>query len=151
MENQPQAKKVAQVRQLRIGDTQAVLTLLQDRALATSAGLQLMPDLALQRWAVQNWLQHDEMFGIWDSDDLIGLIAIFDEEVGYFIQPSYQGRGIMTSALATVQKLTTNEMLHAEVALNNHPSQRVLIKDGFVEQQRTSHLILYQWKRKRVP
>lgn len=151
MENQQQAKRTVKVRRLKLGDEQALMVLLQDQQLAASAGLQLMADSALQQWAVENWLTNDELFGIEAGSQLIGLVAIFPidtgGEIGYFLQPSYWRRGIMTMAVLQVQRLTTHHQLVAEVELANQASQRVLTKTGFNEQGRNHQLITYRWER----
>lgn len=151
MENQQQAKRMMKVRQLKLGDQQALMVLLQDHQLAASAGLRLMTDSKMQQWAVKNWLTNAELFGIWLGQQLVGLVAVFPVErggeIGYFLQPDYWGQGIMTKAVSRVQQLTPQQELVAEVKLANKASQSVLTKTGFTKRGRIGQLITYRWKR----
>ena len=61
-------------------------------------------------------------------------------EVGYALSTAYQGRGIMTDALQILLddlfQNTLLERIEARCAVENHGSQRVLEKNGFLREGR---------------
>ncbi len=60
--------------------------------------------------------------------------------VGYWIGRDFWGRGVATQALRLFVRDIAERPLHADVALTNRGSQRVLEKNGFVRiEQRQSH------------
>lgn len=151
MNNYEQAKLDFKVHQLELTDQKRLLTLLQHTELAQKAGLQLMANQKFQQWAVQNWLQQDELYGIWVQAALIGLIAIFPFQdggkIGYFIMESYQGKHIMTTALQQVISKTSYHRLYAEVESTNQASQQVLIHNYFQLISHDNDKLTYQWLR----
>lgn len=81
------------VRQLNESDLMQVDTILADQELAQAAGLSLSTHPAARRWAIQNWLQQEVLWGIEVEDQLIGLIALFSiaqgRKLGYLLQKSW--------------------------------------------------------------
>lgn len=152
MKNQRHAKRDIQVRRLTLADQPELLTLLENQQLAASAGLQLTSDPRVQKWALENWLEQAELYGIWKEQSLIGIVAIFPREkngeIGYFIQPVFRNQHIMTAAVKTVLQQTEYYLLKAEVRLGNVASQHVLTTNGFQLQKHSSKFVQYSWQRK---
>lgn len=72
-------------------------------------------------------------------------------EVGYTISSRFQGNGIMTQALTLLLPelflRTPIERIEARCAINNHASQRVLEKLGFVREGRLRNYFLLHGER----
>ena len=117
------------------------MALLADEALTQAAGLTLAPDPALRQWAVSNWLQERYLWGLWAGAQLVGVIATFplaeaEWALGYLLAPAWQGRGLMTAAVATFLRANPTLALVAQVATTNRASQRVLEHNDFQRQTR---------------
>jgi len=80
-----------------------------------------------------------------DSDTLIGSLAFwriqkehFRAEIGYVLHPSFQGKGIMTEAIATALNYAFQVMGIHSVEANTNPdniaSRRLLEKLGFIQE-----------------
>jgi len=71
------------------------------------------------------------------GDVIVGSIAKFvmDDEAGitYWIDRSFWGRGIATSALTDLLAIEPARPIYGRVAFDNYGSQRVLEKCGFVK------------------
>lgn len=98
-------------------DLQAVLNLLSDGELVRLSGLQLPDDQMMRGWAVNNWLEQQQILLITDpAGQLLGLISLFPiyandgnyqahiMELGYLLRRDRWGRGIMSEALAVFCK-----------------------------------------------
>lgn len=138
MQNAQQAKLKG--RWLAPADLPAVMALLADEALTQVAGLTLAPDPGLRQWAVSNWLQERYLWGLWAGAQLVGVIATFplaeaEWALGYLLAPAWQGRGLMTAAVATFLRANPTLALVAQVAAINRASQRVLEHNGFQRQK----------------
>lgn len=66
-----------QIHQLEARELDQVEALLADQQLALAAGLNLSEHPGARRWAIQNWLNQQALWGIFHGDQLIGLIAFF--------------------------------------------------------------------------
>ncbi|UHA75890.1 GNAT family N-acetyltransferase [Paenibacillus sp. 481] len=77
-----------------------------------------------------------------EPERLCGIIEAFDFNqkvnvvtIGYFLAESYWGRGIATEAVSLVLRFLLTEVnvnrIQAEVMPPNHPSKKVLLKNGF--------------------
>ncbi len=55
-----------------------------------------------------------------------------DDAVGYWIARDHWGRGIATRALALILQEVSIRPMHAQVAMHNGASKRVLERNGFV-------------------
>jgi RimJ/RimL family protein N-acetyltransferase len=66
---------------------------------------------------------------------VVGAINIAPQDgsdsIGYWIAREHWGRGIATRAVALMLREFTRRPLHATAAGHNHPSIRVLLKNGF--------------------
>ncbi|MFD5076872.1 GNAT family N-acetyltransferase [Streptomyces sp. NPDC058371] len=73
--------------------------------------------------------------------DVVGHTAVYgdpgEREVTYWIDRTYWGRGIATSALRTLLTQVPERPLHARAAADNLASHRVLAKCGFRETGRS--------------
>ncbi|WP_290790899.1 GNAT family N-acetyltransferase [Flavihumibacter sp. UBA7668] len=73
---------------------------------------------------------------IWYNDSIIGSIAKFvlqgDNEITYWIDRAYWGKGIATKALEIFLGIERTRPLIARVAFDNYGSQQVLEKCGFI-------------------
>lgn len=151
MKNHEQSKFAVCVRQLKMTDQKELLKLLQTSPAAQEAGLRLMADESTQQWAVQNWLQQDDFYGIWVRSKLIGVIACFPyldgSELGYFLHKNFQGQHIMTTALKQFLSMTSYCCLYAEVAVTNLPSQHVLLNNNFKLISHNQEQLTYRWLR----
>lgn len=71
------------------------------------------------------------------DDRIVGSIAKFemegDTEVTYWIDRAFWGKGIATTALKSLLTLVNTRPIFARVAFDNHGSQKVLEKCGFVK------------------
>lgn len=71
------------------------------------------------------------------NDTIVGSIAKFEihQEAGitYWIDRKYWGRGIATAALRNLLKIVPMRPIYAGVAYDNHGSQKVLEKCGFIK------------------
>lgn len=129
-------------------DLQAVLKLLEDDELVRLSGLQLPDDQMMRSWAVSNWLDQRQLLLINNQNNqLIGLIGLFSiyaddgqpclgiAELGYLLEKSCWGNGIMTEALENILPALAEsgviKLLHANVASENIRSRSLLKKLGF--------------------
>lgn len=149
MEKQQNLKLIIHAKRLMAKDTTAVLKLLNTSDAAKKAGLKIMGNTAVQRWALSNWFTDDELYGIFDDQKLIGIIAIFcndnNGELGYFIEPVYQNHHIMTRMLSKVLKRTACHTLFAQTAIDNRASQRVLENNHFQKENVELTSVQYRW------
>ncbi len=69
--------------------------------------------------------------------EIVGSIAKFvienDAEITYWIDRKYWGQGIATAALRAFLDIEKTRPLYGRVAFDNHGSQKVLSKCGFVK------------------
>ncbi len=69
------------------------------------------------------------------SDQIVGLVACFRSEhchsIGYSIHRDFWGQGIATQALQQLLRDVPDRPLHAQAAISNKASLRVLEKCGF--------------------
>jgi RimJ/RimL family protein N-acetyltransferase len=82
------------------------------------------------------------VIGLHLKEDVFKLNA----EIGYWIGVDYQGKGIVTKAIAQIVSLVFNEhkllRVYAEVFSNNSASARVLIKNGFIPETRLKDAVV---------
>ena len=71
------------------------------------------------------------------NNEIVGSISKFvmegDNEITYWIDKKYWGKGIATTALEMFLKIVSNRPLFGRVAYDNFGSQKVLEKAGFVK------------------
>lgn len=138
------------VRYLEQGDQNDLLALLSDSANAKKAGLQITANPQVRKWAVQQWIRKRTLVGVFNYQQLIGLITVFPDEsipeVGYFVDPAYENHHVMTFALGQFLEDPPSLNLSAEVAANNVASQHVLENNGFIRVKRSQGLIHYRWQ-----
>lgn len=72
--------------------------------------------------------------------------AAGEVEIGYGIDPVYQGKGYMTEAVGALVKWAfahqeCKAITAHEVRVDNYPSQKVLVKNGFIETNETGTAI----------
>lgn len=71
------------------------------------------------------------------GDRVIGSIAKFemegDAEITYWIEKSYWGQGLATTALRIFLTMETTRPIFGRAAFDNIGSQRVLEKSGFIK------------------
>ncbi len=149
MEKQQNLKLIIHAKRLTTKDITEVLKLLNTSEEEKNAGLKLMGNSTVQRWALNNWLTDDELYGIFDDQKLMGIIAIFgnddDGELGYFIEPGYQNRHIMTRMLSKVLQRTDYQTLFAQTAIDNRASQQVLENNHFQKENVELTSVQYRW------
>lgn len=84
-------------------------------------------------------------FGIYESEKLIGWISIknidwriLKGELGYYIDESSEGKGIISQSVNEVVKFAFDELEMEKIFIrtgpNNLGSQRVAIKNGFIKE-----------------
>jgi [ribosomal protein S5]-alanine N-acetyltransferase len=67
-------------------------------------------------------------------DNIIaGSIARFDNEITYWIDKTYWGKGVATTALKLLLTMETARPIYGRVAFDNFGSQKVLQNAGFVK------------------
>ena len=149
MEKQQNLKLIIHAKRLTAKDIPEVLNLLNTSDAAKNAGLKLMGNSTVQRWALNNWLTDDELYGIFDDQKLIGIIAIFgndnDGELGYFIEPGYQNRHIMTRMLSKELQRAAYQTIFAQTTIDNRASQRVLENNHFQKENVELTSVQYRW------
>lgn len=109
-----------------------------DSEIAPRAVLQMLRELAARirpQFAPAAWW-------IVESGEVIGLCSVTRVssagvvDIGYGIAPSRQGRGHARSAIATIVEWARSDprvtAVRAETSIHNHPSQRVLERNGFL-------------------
>lgn len=146
MQNQAQEKG----RWLTLTDLLAVQKLLSDRQLALAAGITLVADQNIQTWALNNWLNQQRLWGIWQGSELIGLLSAFpladqQVELGYLLQREQWGKGIMTRALQEFLTQNPGPIYQATAKKENLASQKVLLKVGFKVINRGNNEITYRF------
>ncbi|WP_040468023.1 GNAT family N-acetyltransferase [Limosilactobacillus gastricus] len=124
-----------QIHQLEARELDQIENLLADRQLAQAAGLKLSEHPAARRWAIQNWLNQQVLWGIFKGKQLIGLIALFlintGRELGYLLERPWWNQGIMTKAVQQVLGHYANQLIVAYTRDDNLASQAVLQANGF--------------------
>lgn len=87
---------------------------------------------------------HLYAWGIFENDTLAGVISVTRQEdiyrhsaeIGYWLGTAFQGRGIVTEAIALICQYGFNQLniirIFAGVFENNPASQKALLKNGFV-------------------
>lgn len=131
-------KKGCQLRQLQSDNLPSVLTLLAIPGLAKTAGLQLPAENALREWAINNWLSHHYLWGIFQQRQLIGLLALFPVsenscELGYLMDSTFRRQGIMTAAVHELLTSIHSTEIIAETIMDNYASIAILQANGFVK------------------
>lgn len=124
-----------QIHQLEARELDQVEALLADQQLALAAGLNLSEHPGARRWAIQNWLNQQALWGIFHGDQLIGLIAFFPidagRELGYLLQRPWWNQGIMTKAVQQILVHYADQLIVAYTREDNLSSQAVLQVNGF--------------------
>ncbi|WP_067648047.1 GNAT family N-acetyltransferase [Dokdonella koreensis] len=112
---------------------------LADTPIAPPPVLQMLADVAAsvrEAFEPASWL-------IVDGDEVVGLCSVTRApaggviDIGYGVAPSRQGRGFATSAIADIVTWACRtpgiNALTAETGVDNAASQRVLVRNGFVQ------------------
>lgn len=98
-------------------------------------------------------------FIITADGQIAGIMGLFigedvyrcNAEIGYWVGRRFWGRGIATEAVAQAVRYAWTTLpvdrVYAEVFSNNLASQRVLLKNGFVEEYRLEGVIIKNLKR----
>lgn len=67
-----------------------------------------------------------------DLDERLGFVHLLkNNEVGFFLKPEYQGKGIASRAVKMLMELHPRERYFATINNNNEPSKNLVKKLGF--------------------
>lgn len=132
-------------------DLDELMELLMIPGLAEAAGLTLGGDPVGIRWALQSWGAAGQVWTVRVQDRVVGLVAAFplgpnQRELGYLLNPTWWGRGIMTIAVGRVVTALGDQELVATTALTNQASQKILARHGFTRRGREGAVI--HWTRR---
>lgn len=139
------------VRPVMKGDIEYVQNIFTDKRLVQQAGLVIGLNKELQRWAIQNWIADQQLFGIFIQNKLVGILlenlqdGVMD--IGYLVHPRWQDQHVMTKALKIfIDRFTNSIKISASVSKNNLPSQRVLLNNHFSIVKQDNGIIFFEKK-----